>query len=108
MFKKLKQNLVPEFPGFRALCPTRWIVRGGSLQSVIDNWNVLSELWDECLETKLEPDIKECIIGVKHQMGTFDYFYSVNLGGMLPKHSDNLSRAIQTLHKSVAECQKKS
>ena len=91
------------------MCPrsrwTRWTVLGGSLQSIIDNWNVLQELWDECLETKLEPDIKGRIIGVKHQMGTFDYFYSVYLGGILLKHSDNLSRAIQTSHMSAAEYQ---
>ena len=42
---------------------------------------------------------------MKHQMGTFDYFYRVNLGRMLLKHSDNLSRAIQTSHMSAAECQ---
>lgn len=38
-------------------------------------------------------------------MGTFNYFYGVNLGGMLLKHRDNLSRTIQTSHMSVAECQ---
>ena len=88
---------------FRTLCPTRWTVDGGSLQNVIDNWNILQELWHECLETKLEPDIKGRIIRVKHQMGTFDYFYGANLGGMLLKHSENLSRAIQTSHMSAAE-----
>ena len=91
-------SFVLEFPGFRILCPTRWTVREGSLQSVIGNWNVLQELWDKCLETKLEPDIKGRIIGVKHQMGTFDYFYGVNLGEILLKHSGNLPRTIQTLH----------
>ena len=63
------------------------------------------ELWDECLETKLEPDIKGHIIGVKHQLGIFDYFHGVYLGGMLLKHSDSLSCAIQTSHMSAAEYQ---
>ena len=75
------------------------------MQKVIDIWNVLQELWDECLETKLEPDIKGRIIGVKHQMGTFDYFYDVYLGEMLLKHIDNLSCAIQTSHMSAADSQ---
>ena len=101
LFKKFKEDFAPKFLGFRTLCPTRWTVRGGSLQSVIDNWNVLQELWDECLETKLEPDIKGRIIGVKHEMGTFDYFCGVYLGEMLLKHSDNLSRAIQTSYMSA-------
>ena len=55
--------------------------------------------------TKLEPDIKGRIIGVKHQTGTFDYFYGAYLGGMLLKHGDNISRAMQTLHMSAAEYQ---
>ena len=39
-----KIKIALEFPGFRILCPTRWTVRGGSLQSVIDNWNLLQQL----------------------------------------------------------------
>ena len=105
LLKKFKEDFAPKFSGLRTLCQARWTVRGGSLQSVIDNWNVLQELWDECLKTKLEPDIKGCIIGVKHQMGTFDYFCGVYLGEMLLKHSDNLSRAIQTSHMPATECQ---
>ena len=105
LFKKLKKDLTPEFPGFGTLYPTRCTVHGGSLQSVINNWNVLQELGNKCLETKPEPDIKGCIIRAKDRMGTFDYFYRVNLGGMLLKHSDNLSRAIKTSHMSGAECQ---
>ena len=60
---------------------------------------------NKCLETKLELDIKGHIIGVKHQVGTFGYFCGVYLGEILLKHSDNLPRAIKTLHMSAAECQ---
>ena len=105
LLKKITEDFAPKFPGFRTLCPTRWTVRGGSLQSVVDNRNVFQELWDECLETKLEPDIKGRIIGVKRQMGIFDYFCGVYVGEMLLKHSDNLSHAVQTSHISAAECQ---
>ena len=66
LFKKLKKDLASEFSGFRTFCPTRQTVRGGFLQSVIDNWNALQELWDGCLETKLELDIKGHIIRVKY------------------------------------------
>ena len=103
LFKKLKEDLAPEFPGFRTWCPIRWSVIGGSLPSVIDNWNVLQELWDERLETKLETDIKGRIIRAKYHMGTFVYFYGVNLGGMLLKNSENLFRTTQTSHMCVAE-----
>lgn len=49
LFEKLKKELAPDVPGFRVLCPTRWTVRADSLQSIIDNWEPLQELWDECL-----------------------------------------------------------
>ena len=77
MFEKLKAELAPEIPGFRVFCPTRWTVRAASLQSVIDNWIPPQELWDESLETNLESEVKSRVIGVKHQMGTFDYYFGV-------------------------------
>ena len=48
LFECLKQNIAPEMPGFTTLCPTRWTARAASLLSVIDNYTVLQELWDEC------------------------------------------------------------
>ena len=63
MFQKLKEQLAPTTPGFWTLCPTRWTVCAASLQSVADNWKVLQEFWEECLATKLEPDIKGHVIG---------------------------------------------
>ena len=43
-FIKLKQEITPENPGFRTLCPTRWTVRATSLISVIDNYLVFQGL----------------------------------------------------------------
>jgi len=54
--------------GIRAFCPTRWTVRGDTIVSIIENYEVLKQLWDESLETKLDPDIRGRIIGVKAQM----------------------------------------
>ena len=88
LFSKLKAELAPETPGFRVLCPTRWTVRAASLQSVIDNWKPLQELWQESLDTKLDPEVKSRIIGVKYQMGTFSYFFGVSLGSLIFGHSD--------------------
>ena len=100
MFEKLKAELAPETPGFRVLCPT---VRGASLQSVIDNWIPLQELWDESLETNLESEVKSRVIGVKHQMGTFDYYFGVSLGAQILRISDNLSKTLQDAHISASE-----
>ena len=57
--------------GIRAFCPIRWTIRGDAIASIIENYEVLKQLWDESLETKLEPDIKGRIIGVKFQMSQY-------------------------------------
>ena len=100
MFDKLKRDLAPDCPGFRLLCPTRWTVRSDSLKSVIDNYGVLQEEFNLCLESCLEPDIKSWIIGVKHQMSTFEFFIGVVIGERILKHTDNLSKTLQ--HKDIS------
>ena len=39
MFEKLKDNIIPDTPGFQVLCPTRWTVRASSLKSILDNYS---------------------------------------------------------------------
>ena len=46
-------------------CPTRWTVRGDSIESILVNYNTLKQLWEECLTTSLQPDVKGRIIGVR-------------------------------------------
>lgn len=105
LFNKLKDELAPEKPGFRVLCPTRWTVRASSLQSVLDNWQPLQDLWDECLQTKLESEVKSRIIGVKYQMEKFEYFFGVSLASLIFGHSDNLSKTLQHTYISAVEGQ---
>ena len=75
------------------------------MQSAIDNWKVLQELLEKCLESKLEREIRPQIIGVSHQMTTFEYYFGVKLGSLLLKHSDNLSKTLQKTKLSAAEGQ---
>ena len=104
MFEKLKAELAPETPGFRVIYPTRWTVRAASLRSVIDNWIPLQELWDESLETNPESEVKR-VIGVKHQMGTFDYYFGVSLDAQILRVCDNLSKTLQDAHISASKGQ---
>ena len=48
----------------RSFCPTRWTVHGESIASILDKYSALMQLWEECLEERLEPDVKGRIIGV--------------------------------------------
>ena len=83
-FHELKQQLAPDTPGFRVLCPIRWTVRAVSLQSILDNYAVLQSLRELTLESKLDPEVQLRVIGVKPQMMTFDYFFGVCLGERTP------------------------
>ena len=95
LFAKLKNELAPDTPGF-VFC----VQEGGLCELVhcrvywIDNWKPLQELWEESLDTKLDLEIKSCIIGVKYQMETFSYFFVVSLGALIFGHSDNLSKTL--------------
>ena len=106
IFEKLKDHLAPDTPGFRVLCPTRWTVRANSLQSVLDNYSVLQELWEESKDKASDPSVKARIIGVQAQFKKFSYFFGVLLGELILQHSDNLSKALQSPKLSASEGQR--
>ena len=55
------------------------------------------------METNLESEVKSRVIGVKHQMGTFDYYFRVSLGAQILRISDNLPKTLQDAHISASE-----
>ena len=91
--------------GIRALCPTRWTVRGDAIESILEHYNTLKQLWEECLETRLDPDVKGRIIGVQAQMDTFNLLFGLHLSMKILKITDNLSRNLQTRSMSAPEGQ---
>lgn len=105
-FEKLKADLAPETPGFRVLCPTRWTVRAASLQSVIDNYEVLLLVWQEALDGSLDGEIRARIIGIEAQMMKFDFLFGICLGSIVLRNSDNLSKTLQHKTLSAAEGQR--
>ena len=103
---KIKKEIAPGMPGFRALCPTRWTVRGDSFESIIDNYDVLRQTWEESLEEgKLDTGVKARIIGISSQMETFDFYFGVKVSKLILQMADNLSRTLQHEHLSASEDQ---
>ena len=47
MFDDIKEEMAPDDPGIRVLCPTRWTVRADYMKSIICNYEVLDELWEK-------------------------------------------------------------
>ena len=54
---KFKEEVEPETSGVKTLCPTRWTVRADSLQSVLDNYRVLQDLWDVAYDESKDSEI---------------------------------------------------
>ena len=105
VFEKLKQELAPDSPGLRVLCPTRWTVRADAFKSMMDNYQVLQETWITGIEIVKDTEMKCRLLGVSSQMKTFNYFFGVMLGQLVLVHCDNLSRTLQKRNVSAAEGQ---
>ena len=86
--------------GIRKLCPTRWTVRGNSIGSILENYEVLKQLWEECLETRLDPDVKGRIIGVQTQMSRYNLLFGLKL---CERILNNLSKTLQH-HEVLVSC----
>lgn len=79
IFDKIKSDIAPGNPGIRILCPTRWTVRASSMQSIIENYAILQELWSMAADVARDTDTKARIRGVAAQMTTFDFFFGLVL-----------------------------
>ncbi len=77
--------------GIRKFCPTRWTARGTSINSVLENYNTLNELWESCLQMSLQPDVKGRIIGIQTQMSKFKLLFGLKFCERILLITDNLS-----------------
>lgn len=57
----------------------RWTVCGDAIESIIENYDILKRLWEDCLQTKLDPDVKDRIIGVQAQMLHYNTLFGLQL-----------------------------
>lgn len=58
ILKCLKKQMASDSPGICILHPTRWTVKVEALKSILDNFNVLLEFWDESLEVVRDTEMK--------------------------------------------------
>ena len=77
--------------GTQIFCPTRWTVRGDSIESILMNYNSLNVLWEECLKTNLQPNVKGRIIGIQAQMQQFSLLFGLKMCEHVLKITDSLS-----------------
>ena len=92
-------------PRVLSFCPTRWTVRGKTLDSILKNYSSLQNLWEWALENCTDTDMKARIRGVDKHMEEFDFYFWVALGELLLRHSDKLSATLQEEEFSAAGVQ---
>ena len=89
------------------LCITRWTVRSGCYKKIIDSYDSLYELWNECLDAgKLASELKGRIIGCQKQMEIFVFYYGLHLSHKFYAITDNLSTALQSTNLSALSGQR--
>ena len=80
---------------------TQWTVRANWFKKIIDHYNSLQQLWEDCLQENLTKDVRFRIIGCQAQMKTFSFLFGLCLGQSLYCHTDNLSKAFQNQNMSA-------
>ena len=65
LLKQLRLDSGNKSKSLHAFCPKRWTVRGEVLESIINNYDELMDLWGKALEITRDPDMKAQIIGVR-------------------------------------------
>ena len=102
-FEIIKSQLAPDTPGFRTLCPTRWTVRAASVENILNNYNILQELWQNALEVGTDSEVRARLLGVQTTMIKFSYIFGVILGECILTHTDNLSKTLQNPSLTASE-----
>ena len=75
------------------------------MSSILTNYNVLQELWDQAVTIVHDTEVIARVRGVAAQMQRFEFFFGLLLGETLFRHSDNLSRTLQRKDYSAVEGQ---
>ena len=75
------------------------------LDRILSNYKVLYVLWEESLDYVKETDMRSRIIGVQACMRSFDFLFEAMLGELLLRHTDNLSKTLQSPEISAADGQ---
>ena len=87
-------------------CPTRWTVRATSYKRILDNYALLLEVWDACLELNIDTETRARILGGQAQMKTFHFFFGLLKSQRHFSHTDNLSKSLQAKKSSATTGQK--
>ena len=85
-------------PSLRTLCPTRWTVRGGSIESVLRNYELLQEALCEIQEGHAAK-----AHGILTRMESFDIYFGFNLALLVFSSAEQFSINLQAKDITIQE-----
>ena len=102
-FKKeisLRNDQTPS-PTLRTLCPTRWTVRHGAIESILLNYKILQDTLEEV--QKGRDDYAAKAHGMILQMEMFDTFFGLKLSHFIFSAAERFSVNLQAKDMTVQE-----
>lgn len=94
LFETLQNELAPGSPGIKPLCPTRWTVRTGALNAIIQNYSVICHELDVISNDGYgEASRKAC--GLLALMDRFSAYFGLKLSHLVFAASEQVSITLQ-------------
>ena len=103
ILSRIKDEADDSNVGINTFCPTRWTVKAAALNSIIVNYKHLIETFEESKSDTDDTELKARLNGVIAMMQKFDYYFGIELGLKILRHTDNLSKALQKREMSASE-----
>ena len=79
----IKEENSLDTSGVHTLFPTWWSVHTDTLASIVANYTPIQQLWYSTLSATRDTEMKANIQGVKSQIETFSFFFSINLSELI-------------------------
>ena len=102
LFSTLQQQLSPNAPSIKMLCPTLWTVRTGALEAIIENYKVLLEtMLDVQNSGKDEYAMKAA--GFLQSLDKFSTYYVLKLSHLVFSATEQFSTMLQSKNLTIQE-----
>ena len=95
--EEIRKTTKNQAKNLHSFCPTRWTVRGQTLDSIINNYEQRMSLWEWPLQKLTNTEMKARIHGAISHMKKFDFFFGCRLGATTFNQTDKLSGALSIL-----------
>ena len=103
--RKIKEEIGDTNSSIAAFSNTRWTVRAKSIKSILDNYPLLIETFEEDIkESKSMPlDMKSRILGIMSKMKKIQTYVGLKLAFHILRHTDILATQLQKRDLSAAQ-----